>query len=102
MTRGGGLIVPVLENAVFARRWAEGTYNIDSLLTYPAVRGTALDTVPLPGATSEAQTARILGHVASLVCRLKKAPSARLLAVTGKKARERTDFNNPFLVNATP
>jgi uncharacterized protein (UPF0210 family) len=35
-----GLMVPVLEDAVLARRWAEGTYNIDSLLAYSAVCGT--------------------------------------------------------------
>jgi uncharacterized protein (UPF0210 family) len=32
-----GLMVPVLEDNVLAKRWAEGTYNIDSLLAYSAV-----------------------------------------------------------------
>ena len=32
-----GLMVPVLEDDVLAKRWAEGTYNMDSLLAYSAV-----------------------------------------------------------------
>ena len=29
-------MVPVLEDNVLAQRWAEGTYNVDSLLAYSA------------------------------------------------------------------
>ena len=32
-----GLMVPVLEDAVLAKRWAEGTYTMDALLAYSAV-----------------------------------------------------------------
>ena len=56
-----GLMVPVLEDSVLAKRWAEGTYTIDSLLAYSAVCAGGLDTVPLAGSTSEAQIAHILG-----------------------------------------
>ena len=38
-----GLMVPVLEDSVLAKRWAEGTYNIDSLLAYSAVCAGGLD-----------------------------------------------------------
>jgi hypothetical protein len=35
-----GLMVPVMEDKLLAQRWAESTYNIDSLLLYSAVCGT--------------------------------------------------------------
>jgi len=47
-----GLMVPVMEDKLLAQRWAESTYNIDSLLAYSAVCGTGLDTIPLPGDVS--------------------------------------------------
>ena len=67
-----GLMVPVLEDNVLAQRWAEGTYNIDSLLAYSAVCAGGLDTVPLPGDVSEEQIARILGDVATLAFKWNK------------------------------
>src|SRR6266478_436700 len=48
-----GLMVPVMEDKLLARRWGEGAFNIDSLLAYSAVCGTGLDTIPLPGDISE-------------------------------------------------
>ena len=47
--------MPVLEDKVLAQRWAESTYDVDSLLAYSAVCGTGLDTVPLPGDVSPEQ-----------------------------------------------
>jgi uncharacterized protein len=96
-----GLMLPILEDSLLAQRWDEGAYAIDSLLAYSAVCGTGLDTIPLPGDISEAQIERILGDVATLAVRWRKPLSARLLPVFGKKAGERTEFDDPFLVNAT-
>ncbi|MGA2630044.1 MAG: DUF711 family protein [Terriglobia bacterium] len=95
-----GLMVPVLEDNLLARRWSEGKYNIDSALAYSAVCGTGLDTIPLPGDVTEDQLARILGDMASLAYKWGKPLSARLLPVRGKKAGERTEFDDPFLENA--
>lgn len=95
-----GLMVPVLEDSVLAKRWSEGTYSIDALLAYSAVCATGLDTVPLPGDVSEEQLARILGDVATLAYKWKKPLAARLLPVAGKKAGEKTTFESPFLTNA--
>ncbi len=96
-----GLMLPVLEDSLLAERWSEGAYGIDSLLAYSAVCGTGLDTVPLPGDVSEEQLARIIGDVASLATKWHKPLTARLLPVAGKKAGERTEFDDPFLVNTT-
>jgi uncharacterized protein (UPF0210 family) len=94
-----GLMVPVMEDKLLAKRWAESTYNIDSLLAYSAVCGTGLDTVPLPGDVSIEQIERILSDVASVAVKWGKPLSARLLPVKGKKAGEETQFEDPYLFN---
>jgi uncharacterized protein len=95
-----GLMVPVLEDARLAQRWSEGTFNIDSVLAYSAVCGTGLDTIPLPGDVTEDQLARIIGDMATLAFKWKKPLSARLQPVAGKKAGDRTDYDDPYLTNA--
>jgi len=94
-----GLMVPVLEDSLLARRWGEGAYDMDSLLAYSAVCGTGLDTIPLPGDISEERLQRIFGDVASLAFKWRKPLSARLQPVRGKTAGERTAFDDPFIVN---
>jgi hypothetical protein len=96
-----GLMVPVLEDSVLAERWSEGRLTMDHLLAYSAVCGTGLDTIPLPGDVTVEQLERILGDVASLAVKLRKPLSARLMRVPGKRAGQRTEFDDPFLVNAT-
>jgi len=96
-----GLMVPILEDERLAQRWSEGNISIDGLLAYSAVCGTGLDTVPLPGDTTEQQLDLIIGDMASLAFKWKKPLSARLLPVANKAAGETTDFDDPALVNAT-
>jgi len=96
-----GLMVPVLEDKLLARRWAEGTITTDTLLAYSAVCGTGLDTIPYPGDIGVDQLARIFGDVASLAWKWNKPLSARLQPVAGKKAGELTEFSGPFLFNTT-
>ena len=95
-----GLMLPVLEDSVIAKRWSEGRLSLNSLLLYSSVCGTGLDVAPLPGDTSEAQLSSILRDVASLAYKWHKPLSARLLPVKGKKPGDRTEFKDPFLVNA--
>src|SRR3989454_9003466 len=47
-----GLMLPVLEDPVLARRATEGRYSVRDLLLYSTVCGTGLDVVPLPGDTA--------------------------------------------------
>jgi uncharacterized protein (UPF0210 family) len=95
-----GLMLPVLEDSVLAQRWSEGRLTMDALLSYSAVCGTGLDTIPLPGDITADQLARILGDVASLSVKWHKPLSARLQPAPGKKPGEMTEFDDPFLVNA--
>ena len=94
-----GLMVPVLEDKRLAERWAQGSFNTDSLLAYSAVCGTGLDTVPYPGDIGEAQLARILGDVAALAWKWHKPLAARLLPVKGARPGDRTNFSSQYLFN---
>jgi hypothetical protein len=93
------LMLPVVEDKLLAQRWAEATYNIDSLLAYAAVGGMGLDTIPLPGDIHPGQLKRILSDVAVLAAKGNTPLSARLLPVSGKKPGDMTDFQGPSLFN---
>ena len=88
-----------LEDSVLAQRWSEGRLSMDALLSYSAVCGTGLDTIPLPGRVTPEQLIKMLGDVASLSVKWKKPLSARILPIAGKDAGDRTDFDNSRLVN---
>jgi len=96
-----GLMLPVLEDSRIAQRWSEVRISLDSLLSYSAVCGTGLDTIPLPGDITEQQLELIIGDMASLAVKWHKPLSARLLPVTGKQPGDMTEFDDPYLVNAT-
>ena len=96
-----GLMIPVMEDNLLARRWAEGTFNLDSILAYSAVCAGGADTVPLPGDISEAQIARILSDVAWLAYKWNKPLAARLLPAPGKAPGQPTEFTGGALTNTT-
>jgi uncharacterized protein len=95
-----GLMLPVLEDAVLAKRAADGSLSVKDLLMFSAVCGTGLDTVPLPGSVSAEQLQAVLIDLASLALRLDKPLTARLMPVPGKKAGEETEFEFPFFANS--
>jgi uncharacterized protein (UPF0210 family) len=94
-----GLMLPVLEDKLLAQRWAQSTYDVDSLLAYSAVCATGLDTVPLPGDISVEQIERVFSDIASLAFKWNKPLAGRILPVKGKKAGDQTDFQDPYLFN---
>lgn len=96
-----GLMLPILEDSRLAQRWSEGRLSIDALLSYSAVCGTGLDTVPLPGDISVEQLSLIIGDMASLAVKWHKPLSARLFPVQGKGPGDSTELDSQFLVNAT-
>jgi uncharacterized protein (UPF0210 family) len=95
-----GLMLPVLEDPVLARRAREGRYSVRELLLYSSVCGTGLDTVPLPGDTPPERLAALVGDVAALATKLRKPLSARLFPVPGKAAGEIAHFDEAFLTDA--
>ena len=87
-----GLMIPVLEETVLAKRWSEQTYSLDSILAYSAVCAGGVDTVPLAGNTSEEAIAGIVGDVATLAFKWNKPLAVRLLPAPGRKVGEMTEF----------
>lgn len=94
-----GLMLPVLEDALLGRRWAEGLVNAHQLLLYSSVCGTGLDTIPLPGDSTPEEIAHLLLDVATMALRLNKPLSARLFPVPGKRGGEYTTFTSQYLTN---
>jgi uncharacterized protein (UPF0210 family) len=94
-----GLMLPVLEDSVLAKRWEAGTVSRDSLMSYSSVCSTGLDALPLPGDISLTDLEHIIGDMASLAVKWHKPLSARLLPVAGKKTGDMTEFSSPYLVN---
>lgn len=95
-----GMMLPVLEDSVLAKRAAEGQLTVKDLLLYSAVCGTGLDTVPIAGDTTEAEIASVLMDVAALSVRLGKPLTARLMPVPGKNAGDKTAFDFGFFANS--
>ena len=96
-----GLMLPVMEDVIIARRWEEGRIGLHDLLAYSSVCGTGLDTVPLPGDSSATDLTRLLLDVTALAVRLRKPLSARLFPVPGTRSGDRTAFTSPYLTNTT-
>src|SRR5215831_16046632 len=95
-----GLMLPVLEDSRLARRAAERSPSLHELLLYSAVCGTGLDTIPLPGDTSEAELAGAYLDVAALSVALGGKPlTARLLPVPGTAVGEMTAFSFDYFSN---
>ena len=95
-----GPMLPVMEDPTMSKRWAEGTFNLASLLAYSAVGANGLETVPLPGDITEEQIAHILSDVATVAYKDKTPMSARLLPSPGHKPGEKTAFTG-YLINTT-
>jgi uncharacterized protein len=94
-----GLMLPVLEDSLLAKRWEAGVISRDSIMSYSSVCSTGLDAIPLPGDISIHEIEKIIGDVASLAVKWHKPLSARLLPVAGKKAGDMTEFSSPYLEN---
>ena len=94
-----GLMLPVLEDSLLAKRWETGAISRDSIMSYSSVCSTGLDAIPLPGDISLQEIEKIIGDVASLAVKWHKPLSARLLPVAGKKAGDMTEFSSPYLEN---
>ncbi|MFL6619348.1 MAG: DUF711 family protein [Povalibacter sp.] len=94
-----GLMLPVLEDPVLARRAGEARFGVRDLLLYSSVCGTGLDVVPIPGDTPVDVIAGLLIDVATLSSRLQKPLSARLFLVPGKSAGDLARFTDPLLTD---
>ena len=96
-----GLMFAALEDQGLADAAAKGCYDIRNLLTYSAVCGIGLDTVPIPFDTSIEDIARLTADVGTMAYRLSKPLTVRLFPVPGKSAGEMTSFESDDLCNCT-
>jgi uncharacterized protein (UPF0210 family) len=95
-----GLMLPILEDSILAKRAAGGQLDIKDMLLFSSVCGTGLDTVPLPGDATPEQISAVLFDLGALSLRLDKPLTARLMPIPGKKAGEPTSFDFPFFANS--
>jgi uncharacterized protein (UPF0210 family) len=95
-----GLMLPVLEDSVLARRAAQGLLTVQDLLSYSAVCGVGLDTIPLPGDVSEGALTAVLLDVAMLASRLNKPLTARLMPLPSLAVGDPTRFDFPYFANS--
>jgi uncharacterized protein (UPF0210 family) len=95
-----GVMLPVLEDAVLAKRIFEGRLGISDLLLYSTVCGTGLDTIPLPGNVSAAQLYAVLVDLAALAQRLGKPLTARFMPIPGKAKDDLTEFEFEYFANS--
>ncbi len=95
-----GLMLPVLEDSMLARRAAEGVLTVQDLLSYSAVCGVGLDTIPLPGDVSEGALTAVLLDVAMLASRLNKPLTARLMPLPGLAAGDPVSFDFPYFADS--
>jgi hypothetical protein len=95
-----GLMLPVLEDSVLAARTAEGYVGLSDLLSYAAVCGVGLDTIPLAGDITEEAIAAILLDIAALAVRLDKPLTARLMPIPGLHAGDPVHFDFPYFADS--
>lgn len=94
-----GLMLAVTEDRGLAQGTIDGDYDIRSLLTYSAVCGIGLDTVPIPGDTASEKIGALMADTGTMAFRLNKPLTVRLFPVPGLKAGELTQFESDDLCN---
>jgi hypothetical protein len=95
-----GVMLPLLEDSVLAKRVDEGCFSINDLLLYSAVCGTGLDTIPIPGNTHPDEMAAIYVDMAALALALHKPLTARLMPVPGLAVGEKVDFDFEYFASS--
>lgn len=94
-----GLMLAVTEDTGLAEATQRGEFDIRSLLTYSAVCGIGLDTVPVPGATPLGKITALMRDTGTMAFRLNKPLTVRLFPVPGLSAGEHTSFESDDLCN---
>tara|TARA_R110001592_G_scaffold342014_2_gene631525 strand:- start:52 stop:1284 length:1233 start_codon:yes stop_codon:yes gene_type:complete len=96
-----GLMLPIIEDLVLAKRAMEGNYTVEELLLFSSVSGTGLDVIPVAGDISKETIEGVYRDVASLSIKyFNKALSARLFPIPKKNAGDIVDFDNPYLTSS--
>lgn len=95
-----GVMLPVLEDNVLAKRAAEGRFSVNDLLLYSAVCGTGLDTIPIPGSTSPDEIGAIFLDMAALSVMMGKPLTARLMPMPGLAVGQKVQFDFEYFASS--
>lgn len=96
-----GLMLPIIEDKVLAKRAMEDNYTVEELLLFSSVSGTGLDVIPVSGDISKETIEGIYIDVASLSIKyFNKALSAMLFPIPEKKEGDIVNFENPYLTSS--
>ncbi|OOF63818.1 DUF711 family protein [Rodentibacter pneumotropicus] len=94
-----GLMLAVTEDLGLAQGTQQGQFDIRSLLTYSAVCGIGLDTVPVAGNASAESITAIMRDTGTMAFRLNKPLTVRLFPIPNKIAGEISEFDSDDLCN---
>lgn len=94
-----GLMLAVTEDRGLAEGTQKNQFDIRSLLTYSAVCGIGLDTVPIPGSTPIEKIAALMRDTGIMAHRLNKPLTVRLFPVPGLNPGDITAFESEDLCN---
>ncbi|WP_417222924.1 DUF711 family protein [Amphritea sp.] len=94
-----GLMLALTEDTGLAAGTLKSNYDIRSLLTYSAVCGIGLDTVPIPGDTSIEKISALMRDTGTMAFRLDKPLTVRLFPVPKLNAGDLTVFESDDLCN---
>ncbi len=94
-----GLMLALTEDTGLAKGTEHFNFDIRSLLTYSAVCGIGLDTVPIPGDTPLEKISAIMRDTGTMAYRLNKPLTVRLFPSPGLNAGDMTRFSSDDLCN---
>jgi len=94
-----GLMLALTEDTGLAAGTLKNHYDIRSLLTYSAVCGIGLDTVPIPGNTSIDKICALMRDTGTMAFRLNKPLTVRLFPAPQLSAGDFTIFESDDLCN---
>ena len=94
-----GLMLAVTEDLGLAEGTQKHYFDIRALLTYSAVCGIGLDTVPVAGYVKAESIAAIMRDTGTMAFRLNKPLTVRLFPIPNKVAGEISEFESDDLCN---
>nr|WP_240354397.1 DUF711 family protein [Pectobacterium brasiliense] len=94
-----GLMLALTEDQGLANGSVKSNFDIRALLTYSAVCGIGLDTVPVPGDVSIDKLSALMRDTGTMAFRLNKPLTVRVFPVPGMQAGDITNFESDDLCN---
>jgi len=94
-----GLMLALTEDTGLAQGTIDANFEIRSLLTYSAVCGIGLDTVPIPGDTTIEKIAALMRNTGTMAYRLNKPLTVRVFPIPGLQEGDMTSFESDDLCN---